>query len=290
MQNENVEMMNQARRSRRRTLFLALCLILAVLLFMWIPRTQASYTTADAASHVFVLADGEDVNVGLSESAWEVNKGLDQLPGATLAKNPTVENQGADCYMRVNFRITDKEEGEIGAGEVTSETIDPTASAEDKERCTQVLKMIWYDAGKTLSEEKAYSSTDLSSLEGVSGVFNSTDFEPEFTNTDVALNGWNSEMKAYSFLYKNESTENVFKAGETATLFTHLVVPTDITRTQFYDAGDYYINVWVQAVQLSDNFTTRDSAMEYLNNKNVENDMTYIDGEEVTSSSSHRSA
>ena len=290
MTNESINIMREARRSRRKTLFIALCVVLACLLFFWIPNTQASYSKADSASHVFLLAEGQDAQVDLTESAWSVNKGLDQLPGSTLAKNPTVENRGADCYMRVNLRITDKETGEIGSEDAASATIDPTSSAEAKERCSEILKMIWYDGGKNLDEGVGYSSTELATFAGASGVFNSASFEPEFPNTDSTLNGWNSEMKAYSFLYKNENTENVFKAGDTATLFSHIVVPTDITREKFYLAGDYYINVWVQVVQLSDNFTNRDDAIAYLNNSNVENDMTNIDGEEVSSSSGHRSA
>ena len=65
-------------------------------------------------------------------------------------------------------------------------------------------------------------------------------------------------------------------------------MPADYGNDEFYLAGDYYINVWVQAIQTSADFEGREQAISALSNDNVENDMSVIDGEEVGESSAHR--
>ena len=268
-----------------------MALLLAFAFFVALNNTKATYTLADDGSHVLVLTQDQDVIISTSEDAWEVNKGLDYLPGTTLAKNPTIQNDASDCYLRVNFRITEKEEGTLKSSEgVTSKTIDPTASEQNRARCEQILKMIWYDSGSNLQEGTSYSSEKLNSYGGVEvqNVFNATDFEPEFDSTDLALQGWNNNMKAYSFLYKNQKTNDIFTAGSSAVFFTHLVIPSDLTDDEFALAGDYYINVWAQAVQTSSEFSSRSDAIDYLSDADVENDMSRIDNEEVTSDSKHK--
>ena len=280
----------KAQDSKRWPWVVGVLLLLVVALFVALGGSRASYTLADEGSHVFVLAEDQDIKVGLTEPAWTVNKGLEQLPGSCLAKNPVIENQASDCYLRVNFRITDKETGELKEEEVQSATIDPTASDEAKKRCETILKMIWFDRGENLKEGTSYLYSTLAGMvpSKLNGVFNDDEFEPQFPSTEAALNGWNDEMKAYSFLYKNAETENVFKEGGSTTFFTHLVMPADYGNDEFYLAGDYYINVWVQAIQTSPDFEGRDDAISALSNANVDNNMSTIDGEEVAADSAHR--
>ena len=287
--NYNIEM-DEPQENRRWSLVFVVVLLAALALALFVGGTQATYTKADEASHVYVLTEGHDIKVGLTESAWSVNKGLDQMPGSCLEKNPTIENEASDCYMRVNFRLTEKEEGKIGTDTLKSVTIDPTSSEKARQRCAQILKMIWSDTGSNIEEGTSYTYSDLASLPSaqVNNVFNNACFEAQFPNADVALNGWNSEMKAYSFLYKNAATNNVFKEGESATIFTHLIVPADLTDDEFYLAGDYYINIWVQAIQTSKDFETRSDAIAALSNADVDNDLSQIDGEEVNANSKHR--
>ena len=285
----NIDLEEQE-KSKRPALVICVLLLLAVAFCVALGGTKAEYSLADEGSHIFVLSEDQDIQVGLTEPEWSVNKGLEQLPGSCLAKNPSVENQASDCYLRVNFRITDKEKGTIGKDDVMSETIDPTSSAEAKARCETILKTIWFDGGENLEENESYTTDALEAKESrkFNNVFNANDFEPQFKSSDLALNGWNDQMKAYSFVYKNEDTNNVFKEGATTTFFTHLVMPADFTDDDFNLAGDYYINVWVQAIQTSKNFSNREDAMDALSNSNVDNDMTYIDGEEVSDTSNHR--
>ena len=284
----NIEM-DEPENNKKRAALLVFLVCFAVAMFLWLPGTQATYSTADAGTHIFVLAEDQDIKVGLTEPAWEVNKGLDQLPGSTLAKNPTIENQASDCYLRVNFRITEKEEGKIGSSDVKTTTINPTSGEEASKRCEAVLKMLWYDSGENLKEGTSYTTSALNELvPKINNVFNAAQFEPQFPNENLALNGWNASMQAYSFVYKNASTENVFKEGSSATFFTHLIVPADVDQNEFYLAGDYYINIWVQAIQTSPDFATREDAIAALSDENVSNNLQNIDGEEVSDTSAHR--
>ena len=277
------------RKNKHTALVLAFVAVLLMVFFMALPGTQATYGGAKNGTHVFVLSQDQDIRVNLKEDEWSVNKGMDMLPGTTLAKNPVVENQASDCYMRVNFRITEHEVGTIKTEDVTSATIDPTASADARARCEKILQMLWFDSGSNLEEGNSYSSAELEAMETagkISNVFNSSDFEPEFENTDAALNGWNSDMKAYSFVYKS-SNDNKFNKGTNARFFTNLIMPSDFSNTEMLQVGDFYINIWVQAIQ-AEGFNSREDAIDALSDANVENDMSRIDGETVSPISDHR--
>ena len=265
---------------------LALLVLGAILLFVAIPGTQATFSVADTSSHVLVLAEDEDVKVSLTEPSWVIDDGLNLVPGQTLDKNPIVQNDASDCYMRVNFRITDKEEGSLDKGSATSATLNPNASEEEKARLTKILQCIFYtgdENDENSLEVKSYTKAEVQALRdsgSVDAVYNANCFEPEAgtESFDIALNGWNAKMQAYSFVYKNDATENVFKAGETARFFDRIVVPSDFVNKDMWDMGDYYINIWVQAVQLSGDFADRQAAIDYLNDENVENDLSNVDG------------
>lgn len=269
-------------KNRHVAIILAVLVLLLALLFMALPGTQATYGAKKTGSHIFVLTQDQDVKVSISENNWWIDKGLDVLPGTTLDKNPTVQNNASDCYMRVNMRIIDKE-AEEGDGK-TSKTLDPTAE-EDKARLEAILNLLYYDTAagsqgttENLVEGTPYSNTALAALKtsgNIESIYNHTLFEPEGEGTGIE-EGWNSEMKAYSFDYKNGS-DNIFKKGSEAQFFSTLLLPSDLSNSELYDLGDFYINVWVQAIQ-TEGFSSSEEAIATLSDAEVYNSLDNIDG------------
>lgn len=278
------------RRNKHAALAMALCSLMLMLFFSALPGTQATYGGSKSDSHIFVLSEDQNINVSLTEDKWQIGDGTNLLPGITLDKNPIVQNNSSDCYMRVNMRITDKEIGSA-SGSGRSATLDPTSSSAVKERVAKILSMIWYDIDDGfILEGNAYSTTDLQRMEqlgAATNVYNKNNFEaqPDFANKDLALNGWNDEMKAYSFVYKTSDkgdTSNIFKKGSTARFFNKIVYPLDYDNADVKIVGDFYINVWVQAIQ-TEGFDNRESAIAELSNENVDNDMSHVDGQGMSS-------
>ncbi len=270
-------------KNRHVAIILAVLVLLLALLFMALPGTQATYGAKKTGSHIFVLTQDQDVKVSISENNWWIDKGLDVLPGTTLDKNPTVQNNASDCYMRVNMRIIDKEtkEGDV----TTSKTLDPTNES-DKARLEAILNLLYYDTAassqgttKNLIEGTPCSNTALAALKNsgkIESIYNHTLFEPEGDGTGIE-EGWNSEMKAYSFDYTNSDTGNIFKKGSDAQFFSTLLLPSDLSNSELYDLGDFYINVWVQAIQ-TEGFSSSEEAIATLSNAEVNNSLDNIDG------------
>jgi hypothetical protein len=188
------------------------------------------------------------------------------------------------------MRIADKEISSA-SGTGKSATLDPTLNSSVKERLAKILSMIWYDVDDGfIMEGNAYSSADLQRMEqlGVAtNVYNNKNFEaqPDFASTDIALNGWNNEMKAYSFVYKSSNkgdTTNIFKKGATARFFNKIVYPSDYSNADVKTIGDFYIIVWVQAIQ-TEGFDNREVAIAELSNEDVDNDLTHVDGQGMSS-------
>lgn len=109
---------------------LAMCLVAALAATAVIGGTLAYFTDSDAAENTFTVGN---VDIALTEPDWEA-KGKAEAetvyPGEPLAKDPTVENVGANpCFVRVSVSnldqfgekgnivyLTDYEEGKLGEG------------------------------------------------------------------------------------------------------------------------------------------------------------------------------
>lgn len=109
---------------------LAMCLVAALAATAVIGGTLAYFTDSDAAENTFTVGN---VDIALTEPNWEA-KGKAEAetvyPGEPLAKDPTVENIGANpCFVRVSVSnldqfgekgdivyLTGYQEGELGEG------------------------------------------------------------------------------------------------------------------------------------------------------------------------------
>lgn len=113
----------------KRKLF-AMCLVAALAATAVIGGTLAYFTDSDAAENTFTVGN---VDIALTEPDWEAEGKAEAetvYPGESLAKDPTVENVGANpCFVRVSVSnldqfgekgdivyLTGYQEGELGEG------------------------------------------------------------------------------------------------------------------------------------------------------------------------------
>lgn len=109
---------------------LAMCLVAALAATAVIGGTLAYFTDSDAAENTFTVGN---VDIALTEPDWEAEGKAEAetvYPGEPLAKDPTVENIGANpCFVRVSVSnldqfgekgdivyLTGYQEGELGEG------------------------------------------------------------------------------------------------------------------------------------------------------------------------------
>lgn len=232
------------RRNKHTMLILLVCMIVAVMFFMAFPKfndSQSQYGVSKSDSNVFMFSEDQvdALEQGITSEEWSVSKDSSVSAGTTIEKNCVVENQVANCYLRVNFRVVDRQTGNV---------LDPTT--EDKARLEKIVNMLYYDKASSLVAGNSYTQAELRELLSEQRIFRlcSSNFEPVVANDDVALNGWDESSKAYRFNYVKGDDLNVFKKNNSLRIFTDLVVPTDYTEQDLNEVGDFSINVWVQGI------------------------------------------
>ena len=243
-------------------LILLVCAVLVVVFFMAFPREQTTYGGNKSSTHVFLLSESQavDMKMGISTDAWVLNAGIDPDVGLTLERNVVVENQATDGYVRVLVRVTGKD-ATTGAGT----TLDPT-KASDKETLNRILSTLYYDKSSNLQEGTSYTQSELKELEQagkINHIFNPTDFEAEVSNDEFVLNGWNEQLQAYSFTYKNTQNANKFFKSSSTRFSTDFVVATDAGQQTLDDLKDYTINVSVQAIAMN-SYSGRADALSHI--------------------------
>ena len=258
------------RRNHYTMLLLFLIAALVVAFFLFFPHEQiTNYGGSKSSSHVFLLGESQTSsmkNGGVTTEGWSIAVGDDVEAGSTLDKDAIVENQSCDGYVRVIVKITDKN-NDTSEGKAVGLAMSPTTDDATKSRLRKILGTIYYDKGSNLREGTSYTKAELKEMQGysrVDNVYNPNDFEPEFPNDDLALNGWNDSMKAYTFLYKSDSANKFFKSSSTR-FFTNILIPTDATEAERQEIGNFNINVSVQAISM-DGFAGRAEALASISN------------------------
>lgn len=243
----NIEVLRLKKTKHTATL-LAVCALALAFLVGVLPGTRAQYATSDQDTHIFVFSENKDVRVALEEPSWTAFSGIGVSAGTTKAKDPIVKNEkekGNGCYFRVNLRIVDNE----------GNTLDPTT---DKERVQLILQTLWSDPSDSIDVSKAYTLTEVKNLPGVNQEYNQNAFKAPV---------WNEKMQAWCINY-----DGVLDGGESVQVFDKMVIPADYTNEEITLMGNYYVNLWVQAIQ-ADGFSSTDEALAQLSNENVKNDI-----------------
>lgn len=229
----------------KHTLVILLMIALAIVIYFTVfPRasTTQQYGGAKTGTNVFLISASQTdaLKNGITTDGWSVSVGSDVVPGTTLEKNAVVENQAADCYMRVNFQIIDK---------TTNTVLKPST---DKARLEKILGFIFYDRGSALSTDASYTQAELDEIKmnnRILQVCNTADFTATNESSNIAENGWNDSLNAYSFEYSNSFGE--FTKTSTSRFFTTIVIPSDLSEAEMQEVGNFNINVWVQAISSS---------------------------------------
>lgn len=85
---------------------LALCLVVALMATAIVGATLAYFTDDDEATNTFTVGN---VEIDLTEPAWDDEEKNDVYPGEALAKDPTVTNTGANpCFVRIKVTGLDQ--------------------------------------------------------------------------------------------------------------------------------------------------------------------------------------
>lgn len=221
-------MKNTIQKNRKKLIagVLSICLIAAIA----VGGTLAYLTDSEKATNTFSVGD---LDITLTEPKWDdETDGKDLVPGDTEEKNPTIAAVEHDSYMRTIMSIQDKNGNAIT----------------DQDRLDLILATIRY-ADPALAETNSYSLSDLEAYNMINS---------EFTLVADKSSSKDNVTGVYYFNYNN-----VLAEGETATLFTNIVIPTDWNQTQLKTLGEYQIVIEAQAIQV-DHFESAEAAYSAL--------------------------
>lgn len=209
----------------------------ALVIVAAIGTTVAFLTDDEKVENTFTVGD---IDVSLEEPGWNPNDGdgLDEMPGDTEVKDPTIKAEQGDSYMRVKVTITDKD------GNALTDTNTVTIA----QQVDKIMQTVRYDStysstaqtGTVIKESDSYEESDLDGIPTVNSVF--VKDETASRNTDPAV-------KYYNYTANN----GIFEEGTEVVLFTNIVIPSDWTKEdlQVLDPTNkgYKITVEVQAIQ-----------------------------------------
>lgn len=206
-------------------------LALALVCAMSISKSLAFLTDSDERTNVFAVGD---LDITLTEPNWDYNSsiGKNLLPADTLIKDPVIYSEPTSCdsYMRVYVTIVDDNDGD-DQGKVIVDT----------ERLALIYQTIYYDSVFRSSTGKGEIDTTTSySLEELNGLA---------TDNGVNLNSFTKDINRSEPGKDCYTYNNLFKAGEKANLFTHIIVPTDWDQTEMKKLGKYKVVIYAQAIQ-----------------------------------------
>lgn len=222
--------------------------------------TMAFLTDKDSATNTFTVGH---VNLDFDEPDWDPtpdpddpNKpidGEDLVPGRSTDKTPTISSPDEDdnmpSYMRVKMELVDTETGD--------RITDPT-------RIEKIMNCIRYDASGTgLSETVGTQGAkfDQDTIDGYPTV------NPMFKE-DTTYTANTPGLYYYNYVGEDHEVDAVgnddmFSAGDTAELFTNIVIPAEYTNADMTIVGNYKIVLQPQAIQ-AEGFDNATEAFEAL--------------------------
>lgn len=173
---------------------------------------------------------------------WNPADGLNLTAGSTIQKQPTVTNRSTQDYdsMQVFLQVRDT---------VTNRVLDPN-NAEDAKRLQLILDAIWADPQGVIKNGSAYSTAQLQAMgNGVNNLYNAGQFAAGAYDTTAAATQ-DAPQGAYAFKYTggaNSAQGSAFNSADYATIFDHIVIPTNYTAEDLALMGDFTLVLWAQA-------------------------------------------
>lgn len=209
---------------KKRNIIVTFTIFLVAVMTMG--STLAYFSDEQTVTNTFTMGD---LDITLTET-WDPDDGEEMVPGDSVDKKPIVTADKGDSFMRVTVTIMDKNDGVAAGTKVT-----------DAARLAKIMQTLYFDPGTTIVTGTHYSTTQIAAWPA------------------TVLNGYNSNKftqhsatgGVYVYYYKDSTTTpaNIFKQGTSATLFTHVVIPSNWTQTDIATLGKYDVVVKAEAVQ-----------------------------------------
>lgn len=197
--------------NRKKSIAVAIVLLLVLL----IGGMLAYFTDTDTATNVFVL--GDDIDISLSESAWNASNANGIHPGTTVAKNPVITNESTSttayvfaevkvpCYATTGttvnaplFVLNDSTGTALGTTVGSSGNSGWTLiSVSSPDATTKTITYVY--AYGTSSEMTALAASSSTPKTTTTPVFSSVTLEPSLTKAqkDTAPDTTNVVVNAY---------------------------------------------------------------------------------------------
>lgn len=251
----NIEIVYERTQSHTAKL-MAVCALLLVLCATAVTGTFA-LEIQSGATQTDQIATRANANEKLTlVETWNASDGVGLAPGSTVHKEPAVTNNDEACSLEFYLQIKDGTDGHI---------LSPD-NAQDAARLELIKSIIWADAGAAsglgIQDGKSYTTSELAAMSAqgsVSGLRNAFQFGEPAWDAKAAWSGdggntsANAGSGAYVFKYTGGAANttdgaisSVFANGDTATLFNHIVIPSDYTADQLALLGNFSLIVWAK--------------------------------------------
>lgn len=242
--------MTQSKKQNKKVLTAVLAVALVAV--MAIGASLAFLTDKETATNKFTVGD---IDIDLDEDNWDPDEGLDVEPGKTIAKDPTLSwASGGDSYARIIVKLIDQNDTMPNPDYVDEETtpgeektIANTNKGKvitDTDRIDAIMSLIYNDPDGDLDLAESYELADIAAYLG----FNTTDFELD-----------NTYSSASTLYYNYIADDGLLSDGESATLFTNVVFPTDYEQDTLQLIGKFDIDLVAQAIQTTGFDTAADA-------------------------------
>lgn len=242
---------------------LSLLIVLAAILVVGV--TYAYFTDAEEVTNVFTVGDLE---IDLEEPSWTPEQGEEVPPGRVIEKDPTVEAVKGDSYMRMIVSYIDMTGSDVSTDPDYNK--DYGAVITDPARIALIEKTIYHDIDGVLTTSGKYyldtlglsgmiNLNNLLTANSVDQTFNKEDFTKDAARSSAGIN------------YYNYNT--VLAKGDKATIFTHIIVPSEWNQDELKILGSYGIVIKAEAIQVegfanaAEAYTALDAQLVFDENK-----------------------
>lgn len=242
----------------------SLSLIIVLIAILVVGATWAYFTDADVATNEFTVGD---LDIKIEEPEWTPEEGKEVPPGRVIEKDPTVTAVEGNSYMRMKVEYIDMngQNTDTGAADYNAnygKVITDTA------RIGLIDKTVYYDVIDssdattidlkdgvkytldtwTVSGMNFVSLNGLVSADKINSIYNKTDFAKDTARSSAGTYYYNYICAAVT-TPGSEKAANVLAEGDEATLFTHVIVPSEWTQTELELLGKYAIVIKAEAIQ-----------------------------------------
>ena len=220
-------------------------LSISIIYMLIIGGTLAYFTERDAVINTFAA---QSIDIIIAEPNWDPDNGVGMRPGYTIMKDPTVTCTLNKSFMRAVVEIIDMEETipnpAYTAGGTEPKTIanpDFRKRITDPDRLALILSTMRYDPDYNAEGSPITPNIDITkgyTMEQASqfNTYNIDSFIKDNLKSGAGI---------YYYTYLT-----IFNEGDSAVLFSNIIIPFDWDSQKIAKAGKFRIDVYAQAIQV----------------------------------------